>query len=36
MYLIGNIVLYNYFTNAYRQLNVLMIMYQKIVGNNLQ
>ncbi len=36
MYFIDNIVLSNCFTNAYRQLDFLMIMYHKIVGNNLQ
>ncbi len=36
MYCIGNIVLYNCFTKAYRQLHICMIMYHKIVGNNLQ
>ncbi len=36
MYFIGNIVLYNRFTNAYRQLHVLMIMYHNFFGNNLQ
>ncbi len=36
MYFSGNIVLYNCFTNAYRQLHFVMIMYHTIVGNNLQ
>ncbi len=34
MYFIGNIVLYNCFTNAYRELHFLKIMYHKIVGKN--
>ncbi len=36
VYFIGNIVLYNCFTNAYRQLNFLNNMYHKIVGKYLQ
>ncbi len=34
MYFIGNIVLYNCFTNAYRRLHFLKNMYHTIVGKN--